>query len=290
MEQTSLMPQISRVIWEQTWQEEVCVQVPFDGRQCVKITAAVRIIEDNGYFIELQLFGARQRFAIAEICYPVLNVGIGSLTVCTSNLQINEGQLISVKISVDGCIGTKIGPINVQKCWKLFDQDIHFFHFDSVASKELGFTGINKETIHAGYNDIAYIDSPSNKMLAARLSSISLSGFTPDGGNDKDANSQIKITVFIDYGGGFIQVIGATDYQSYARFVDGQKWGPLDVPINGTFTIDNISKVKGKLDFQPNGDDTWKYTSSLNFTFDDGTVISKTGAGTVSDKSRSADL
>ncbi len=154
--QSTETPLISRVIWEKEWRERVCVKIPFDGTKCLEIVVAVRIIEDNKqYFVELQLFGERRRFGIANVCYPVFTVGIGSLTVCTSNVEIGGGRLAKFTLSVNGCIGAKIGPINVRKCWKLFDQTIVFFHFDLAA---VGTKGLNGEEIIEGYNDIAYIE------------------------------------------------------------------------------------------------------------------------------------
>lgn len=123
-------------------------------------------------------------------------------------------------------------------------------------------------------------------LTSPTLKSATLSGITPDGGDDKDDDTNLRISLFVDYGGGFVQTVAATDFQAYGRFADRQPWGPLDIPVKGTFTLDNVAKLKGRLEFQPNGDDTWRFTYTLNLNFSDGTVISKEGSEVLSDDKR----
>jgi hypothetical protein len=123
------------------------------------------------------------------------------------------------------------------------------------------------------------------------LSSAKISGFTPDGGNDKDNDTQISFTLFVDYGGGFTQTVAHVAPQTYGRFPDGKPWGPIDIPVSGTFSIDGVSRLKGAMEFQPNGDDTWKFNYKLDLVFSDGTVLTKTGDGlSASDSARRVNL
>jgi hypothetical protein len=114
-------------------------------------------------------------------------------------------------------------------------------------------------------------------LVSPTLRSVTLSGITPDGGDDKDNDSKLKITLFVDFGGGFVQTVASTDFAAYDRFADGDPWGPINVPVRGSFTLDNVPRLRATLEFQPIGDDTWKFNYTLNMTFSDGTVISKSG-------------
>jgi hypothetical protein len=132
--------------------------------------------------------------------------------------------------------------------------------------------------------------APADPVATPTLRSASLSGFTPDGGNDKDNDTQLKITLPVDFGGGFTQTVASTDFQAYGRFADGQPWGPLDIPVKGAFAMDNVPRMSGLLEFQPRGDDSWVFNYSLNLTFTDGTVISKNGNNSLSDSKRSCPI
>jgi hypothetical protein len=125
---------------------------------------------------------------------------------------------------------------------------------------------------------------------AATLTSASISGITPDGGDDKDANSKLKFTLFVDFGGGFTQTVAEDDFQEHGRFPDGEPWGPIGIPVTGTFTIDNVTKLRTTMEFQPKGDDEWAFTYKLNLTFSDGSVISKTGSKRVTEQQRTVSL
>jgi hypothetical protein len=142
-----------RVIWEKCFSQQECVKIPFDGTKCVGISACVRIIEDSGsYSIELQIFGQRIRYSLANICYPVYSIGIATLEVCTSNLSIISGKIVSVTIVVKGCVHAKIGPIDINKCWDLFNQPVNFFNISE------GKAAIHGDEVVIGYNDIAYLE------------------------------------------------------------------------------------------------------------------------------------
>jgi hypothetical protein len=144
---------INRIIWERCFDAEECVKIPFDGRKCLGIHACVRIIEEGGvFFAELQVFGSRIRYALANVCYPVYSVGVASLEVCTTNINAPNGNLESLDITVKGCVGGNVGPVNIQKCWSLLNQTIHFFNLTTSR------TSIDGEPIIAGYNDWAYAE------------------------------------------------------------------------------------------------------------------------------------
>jgi hypothetical protein len=155
-------PQILRVIWEKCFREEVCVQIPFDGKRCVAIEACVRLIEEGGsYYVELQLFGHRVRHGIANVCYPVVEIAIGRLKVCTSDLVIDNGQLKSVKLTVQGCVGADIGPIHVEKCWDLYSGTIIFFRLSTDAHARA--FSIDVDKLIVGYNDLVYFEQAGGR-------------------------------------------------------------------------------------------------------------------------------
>lgn len=122
-----------QVIWEKCFREEVCVKIPFDGKQCVSASGCVRILQEGGiYKIEIELFGSRKKFDLLDQCITGFSIGIASLKVCISKLRIVDGSLKGVRIEARLCIGAKIGPINIEKCWDVIGTDINFFYFDEV--------------------------------------------------------------------------------------------------------------------------------------------------------------
>ena len=121
----------------------------------------------------------------------------------------------------------------------------------------------------------------------ARLVEAKIVFNTYDGGNDKDANSKLKITVFSVFGSsGFVRVAAQNDWETYGRFADGTI-NPIVLRIQGTTSLVGLSDLKLKLEFEPNGDDTWKFSYDLSLKFSDGTVLSRQGPRTeLSDKVR----
>ncbi|MBF0033202.1 hypothetical protein [Citrobacter freundii] len=113
--------------WEQCWDPKVCIDIPFDGTQCIGAHICVRIIEDSGtFFIEAEINGSAVRYALADACIPALSVGIVSLEICVTGLNIVDNSLKSLHLEVKGCLGADIGPIHLGKCWTLYGQDIIF--------------------------------------------------------------------------------------------------------------------------------------------------------------------
>lgn len=117
------------VVWEQCFKEEICVNIPFDGKKCLTAQACIRILENGGeYFVELQVFGNKVRYKLASTCFPVYTIGIASLQVCAS-VQASEICLV-VKL----CIGGKIDGINLEKCWKVYEGCIAFISVGDLKS------------------------------------------------------------------------------------------------------------------------------------------------------------
>ncbi len=126
----------------------------------------------------------------------------------------------------------------------------------------------------------------ANEPSSPSLSSAKISGFTPDGGNDKDDDTQIRFKLFADIGGGFVQTVGDTGFATYECFRDGHPWpstGAINIPIKSNFTLNMVASLKATLEFRPRGDDTWKFTFTLELSFSDGTVISRDGSQVVSE-------
>lgn len=130
----ALMNLVSRhtKYWEQCWNPKVCVPIPFDGEQCVGASICVRIVEDGGaFYLEAELNGSAIRYELANACIPAFSIGIATLEACVTNLDIQNGQLKGLHLTVKLCIGADIGPIHVGKCWDLFGQDIVFSHLSA---------------------------------------------------------------------------------------------------------------------------------------------------------------
>jgi hypothetical protein len=130
--------------WEKCWDPQACVHIPFDGDKCIGAHACVRIIEDGGtFFIEAELNGNTVRYALADACIPALSIGIATLEVCVTNLNVQNNQLKSLRLQVKGCVGADIGPIHIGQCWDLFGQDIVFSHLSG--SQLFGLLGVDGE-------------------------------------------------------------------------------------------------------------------------------------------------
>jgi hypothetical protein len=120
------------VIWQQCWTPQICINIPFDSKKCIGATVCVGIIEDGGtFYIEGSINGATARYALADACIPVYTIGIASLEICVTNLNISKGNLNSLTLSVKACIGGSIAGINLQQCWDLYNQTIKFHTFAS---------------------------------------------------------------------------------------------------------------------------------------------------------------
>ncbi len=122
----------SITIWQQCWTPQICINIPFDGRKCLSAKICVAIIEENGtFYIQASIDSASAKYALANACIPVYSIGIASLEVCVTNLDISNGNLNSLTLSVKGCIGGTIAGIHLQQCWDLFNQTIKFHSFTS---------------------------------------------------------------------------------------------------------------------------------------------------------------
>jgi hypothetical protein len=114
---------LRRVIWEKGFEEELCIG---SGRfkKCVKAGGAVRIMQkDSGYFIELKLLGAVIEYSLINTCYPAYTIGIASLEVCITDIDLSGSTLKGLGISIKFCIG-KWG---ISKCWDIYNGKIRFF-------------------------------------------------------------------------------------------------------------------------------------------------------------------
>jgi hypothetical protein len=117
-------------IWQQCWHPEICINIPFDGRKCLGADVCVAIVEENGtFYIEGSINGNTAKYALINACIPVYSVGIASLEICVTNLDISNGRLNSLTLSVKGCIGGSIAGIHLQQCWDLYNQTIKFHSF-----------------------------------------------------------------------------------------------------------------------------------------------------------------
>jgi hypothetical protein len=128
----------SITIWQQCWTPQVCINVPFDHKKCLSATVCVAITEEGGtFYIQASIDGATAKYALADACIPVYSVGIASLEVCVTNLDISNGNLNALTLSVKACIGGTIAGIHLQQCWDLYNQTIKFHSFSSADVVEI---------------------------------------------------------------------------------------------------------------------------------------------------------
>ena len=93
---------------------------------CVRI-----ILANNVYMVQVELFGHTKNFNLTNQCITGFTIGIASVKVCTQPV-FNGAHLKGLKIDVEMCIGTKIGPIGVEKCWTVVSEQITFFFHSDV--------------------------------------------------------------------------------------------------------------------------------------------------------------
>jgi hypothetical protein len=124
-----------RVVWESCFRKEVCVRIPFDGKKCISASGCLRILLENGvYKLEISLFGVRKSFPLVDQCITGFTVGVASVQVCVSGVKLDGGRLRSVRLTARLCIGTKIGPIDIKKCWDVISAEIKLFAFENYAA------------------------------------------------------------------------------------------------------------------------------------------------------------
>jgi hypothetical protein len=132
--------QIYSVIWEECWERELCVKIPWDGKKCTDpVGACLRIIEESGtYYIELALLGESIRYELASLCYPAYSIGIATFSICTNDLAIN-GENISFNLIAKLCIGA----FGFEECWELAKKPIVIRFFTTAQLGDL----LGKQTI-----------------------------------------------------------------------------------------------------------------------------------------------
>jgi hypothetical protein len=114
---------LRRIIWEKSFGEELCVGKG-RFRRCVSVGGAIRLVQkDSGYFAELEMLGVSVEYSLINICYPAFNVGIASLDVCITNIDISDSVLKGLDISIK----LRIGKWGIEKDFDIYNGRISFF-------------------------------------------------------------------------------------------------------------------------------------------------------------------
>src|SRR5262249_45078862 len=89
-----------------------------------------------------------------------------------------------------------------------------------------------------------------------KLSDVNITFNTPDGGDDKDDDTKLAITVFTKLGStSFVRKLAFRALQADGSFADGSVH-TLGVPVQGTVLLSSMTNdIKLRIDFEPNGDD-----------------------------------
>jgi len=127
--------EVTSVIWQKCFKEEICIKIPFDGKKCVGASGCVRILaEKDKYYLEVQLFGTKKKFRLTEkgACITGFTVGVATLKVCFSKVEIVDDRLKKIRIDVRLCIGA----LGLEKCWNVIGTDINFFYQNENASAD----------------------------------------------------------------------------------------------------------------------------------------------------------
>ena len=87
------------------------------GRCCTTCAKRFRLL------VELELLGATIEYSLINTCYPAYTIGIASLEVCITDIDLSGSTLKGLGVSIKFCIG-KWG---ISKCWNIYNGKIRFF-------------------------------------------------------------------------------------------------------------------------------------------------------------------
>ena len=98
------------IIWEKPFNEKVCTgDIPVIGRQCIGASGAIRLIlRDGKYLVVAEVNGQAREYALANECKEVYSVGVASLQLCLTNVQMDGDKLVSVRVQAKLCIGARV--------------------------------------------------------------------------------------------------------------------------------------------------------------------------------------
>lgn len=134
----------SSTVWEECIDREICVDIPIVGRQCARIRACVRLIDDNGTIVaEVEALGRRLRYALTDACHTVVEWSIARLRLCIQNTAGG------VRLVLQGCLSVA----GINQCWTLLAQDIRLFAVNDLSRESLAFFGVS-EPVATGYQSL----------------------------------------------------------------------------------------------------------------------------------------
>lgn len=127
---------MARVIFEKCFERKKCVEYPCPtwnnpGRKCdhcVGVKACISIEEDgNSVYIVISVGRARVRRKLGDTCYPAVVYGPATANICTRQITMDShGNLKSLKLTVELCVGFSFLGRDFSKCWSVFSKTIHF--------------------------------------------------------------------------------------------------------------------------------------------------------------------
>jgi hypothetical protein len=129
MESTHNLASLSTrdVIWEKCWERTLKISVPLDGSKNFTAKACVRFLVESGtFYAEVQVEGNVARYPLATASYEY-RYGIASVKLTITDVDISGTNLKSVTFKVELCVGASYGGINLEKCWKVYEDTVRFF-------------------------------------------------------------------------------------------------------------------------------------------------------------------
>jgi hypothetical protein len=82
------------------------------------------------------------------------------------------------------------------------------------------------------------------------MSDATITFNTPDGGNDKDDDTEIQITVSSKFGNGFVRKVAFSPFQTHGRFADGSV-NVVNLPVQGKVALSSVGDLALKIEFEP---------------------------------------
>lgn len=134
---------MAKEIYTSEWRKEYCVKYPCPtitnpGRQCdyCQGASAGVVIEEDGDAIYLVIWigPVKERFKLADVCYPAMIYGPGRVQVCTRDITLDGAHLQSVRLTVEICIGFTFLGQDFGQCWTVFGETIYFSRIEALKS------------------------------------------------------------------------------------------------------------------------------------------------------------
>jgi len=120
-----------RLIWKQKFKEEVCVRI-FGAKECATAELELKLYQEGTKFTLVVRLGSLATFTYGlKLGCVSESKGPLSFEVCVKDFKIENGKLVSIRLTAELCIGIKLLGIKIEECWDVLDATIQLFTLNS---------------------------------------------------------------------------------------------------------------------------------------------------------------